>query len=109
MQTAGCWGIVTDGRTPRPPSARDSLLISHPYDPKSAQPKRRSIREKIRGAKQRSHGQGQREESFAGGERVGGIHAAQNDRGRKDWPAPFHHLSRKLHVHRFRLLSTAFA
>src|SRR4029077_16809865 len=30
---------------------------------------------------------------------MGGILAAQNDRGRKDWAAPFHYLSRKLDGH----------
>src|SRR2546429_9702709 len=100
-------GIVTDGRTPCPLCVLNSRLIAHLYGPKNTQPKKQSSRGKSRGSTKRQQKQGK--EPVARGERLGGIHARQNDRGREDWAAAVHHVPRRFYRYRLTRLSTTLA
>src|SRR5260370_6862804 len=99
------WGIVTDGRTPCPLSVPDSHLAIHLYGLQRTQPKQQSICESKRRARERGKHQKRLEKTVTRGKCMGGSNAAQNDRGRKDWTASVHHLSRKFYGHRRPALS----
>src|SRR6266403_2886068 len=100
MQTAGGhWGILADGRTPRPFFASDSRLDHFSYGPQHAQPEPQHFSRQNCHQGRRSSRKDRREKTVARRRRLGGILAAQNDRGRKDWAASFHYLSRKFDGH----------
>src|SRR5882672_1606642 len=100
METAGGrWGILTDGRTPRPFFASDSRLDRFPYGLSRTQPEPQHRGKKNRRQGGRSSRKQRTEKTVARRGRLGGNHAAQDERRRKDWAASFHHLSRKFCGH----------
>src|SRR6266404_9281307 len=100
METAGGrWGILTDGRTPRPFFASYSRLDRFPYGLQRTQPEPQHRGKKKRRQGGRSSRKQRTEKTVARRGRLGGKHAAQDERRRKDWAASFHHLPRKFDGH----------
>src|SRR6266576_1068547 len=93
------WGILSDGRTPRPLFASDSRHNSSLYGLYHTQPEPQHFGKKKRRQGGRSSRKERGNKIVARRERLGGNHAAQDERRRKDWAASFHHLSRKFYGH----------
>src|SRR6266404_6603504 len=96
METAGGrWGILTDGRTPRPFFASYSRLDRFPYGLQRTQPEPQHRGKKKRRQGGRSSRKQRTEKTVARRGRLGGNHAAQEERRGKDWEVSFNNYQRR--------------